>query len=66
MKRFFITMLISLISIFSYANEFHYYFSMNAQGEVVSYEISEHAYTVTINDLIISAFFFNEINLMIM
>lgn len=37
------------------ANEFHYYFSMNQDGKIVKYEVSEHAYTVTINSLVISA-----------
>ena len=44
-----------MFSTFSiYANEFHYYFTMNSRGEIMKYEISENAYTVTINNLVIS------------
>ncbi len=55
MKRILLLLIGIIMCMFMYANEFHYYFSMNSQGEVVSYEISENEYTVTINDLIISA-----------
>ena len=55
MKRILLLLIGIIMCMFMYANEFHYYFSMNSQGEVVSYEISEHAYTVTINNLVISA-----------
>lgn len=56
MKKFlFVLLSIVCFTLFVNANEFHHYFSMNSQGEIVSYEISENAYTVTINDLIISA-----------
>ena len=55
MKKFlFIFLTIVCSALFVNANEFHYYFSMNEHGEVVKYEISEHAYTVIINNLVIS------------